>query len=243
MPDKDKLSERDKGAVMSYIPLKQVESGVKGYTILCRLYDEITSCREKEHYIEILKWFDGNMCAPLGCLLTQLYHQGHKFYVKSDSKIREFFEKNGFNKIFGESERSVDCYNTVIPYEIFSPTDSLGFSEYAKQWLPINKFPDMTERLWDKIQDSIFELFSNAAIHSETEKVYICGQFFPKKKRLTFSMADSGIGFQKRIYRSLNKKMPAAQAISWATQCGTTTKTDVPGGHGLDLLKKFISYK
>ncbi len=50
-----------------------------------------------------------------------------------------------------------------------------------------------------KFHESIFEIFSNAVLHSQTKfGIYSCGQFYPNRNKLDFSVADLGVGMPKR---------------------------------------------
>jgi len=100
----------------------------------------------------------------------------------------------------------------------------------------------MTPGLLKKFRESIFEIFSNAVIHSETKLgIFSCGQFFPKKHRLDFSIADLGIGIQRNVQKKGRLNLSVEQAIIWAISEKNTTKTGpIPGGIGLKLLREFI---
>lgn len=80
-------------------------------------------------------------------------------------------------------------------------------------------------------------------MHSESELgVFACGQFFPKKHRLDFCVADAGIGIRRKIYKELGLRMNSDKAIEWALQEGNTTrKGNIPGGLGLQLIREFIA--
>jgi len=101
----------------------------------------------------------------------------------------------------------------------------------------------MTPGLRKKFQENIFEIFSNAVIHSQTKMgIYSCGQFFPRRHRLDFSIADLGIGIRGVLKQKAGLDYPAEQAIEWAMTGNNTTKTgSVPGGLGLKLLREFIT--
>jgi len=98
----------------------------------------------------------------------------------------------------------------------------------------------MSDAVHDKIGESIHEMFINAKIHSETEFIYTCGQFFPKEHNLNFTIVDTGIGFAKKIEKALECSISSTEAIKWAIKDGNTTKQNVSGGLGLTLLKEFI---
>lgn len=100
----------------------------------------------------------------------------------------------------------------------------------------------MSRGLSKRFRESIFEIFSNAVLHSDTELgVFSCGQFFPNKEKLDFMVVDLGIGFRKNIEQRKSLNLAADEAIEWATQGNNTTKSGkVPGGQGLKLLCEFI---
>lgn len=100
--------------------------------------------------------------------------------------------------------------------------------------------PSMTDGLKKKIAESIYEIFVNAQMHSGTEYIYTCGQFYPKKHVIEFTIVDTGQGFKKTINNRFNCNMNSLQAIKWALIDGNTTKQDVSGGLGLSLLTEFI---
>jgi hypothetical protein len=93
-----------------------------------------------------------------------------------------------------------------------------------------------------KFQECIFEIFSNAVLHSRTELgIFSCGQFFPKKHNLDFSVTDLGIGIYKNVNEVTKLNLSPENAIVWAISGRNTTKHgQVPGGLGLKLLCEFI---
>ncbi|MBW2557677.1 MAG: hypothetical protein JRD69_02370 [Deltaproteobacteria bacterium] len=100
----------------------------------------------------------------------------------------------------------------------------------------------MSPGLQKKFRESIFEIFSNAVLHSKTEMgIFSCGQFFPKRDRLDFSVTDLGIGIRQNVNDSTKLDLSPEKAIRWATEGQNTTKRgQIPGGLGLKLLGEFI---
>ena len=100
----------------------------------------------------------------------------------------------------------------------------------------------MSPGLLKKFRESIFEIFSNAVLHSRTRLgIFSCGQFFPKKNKLDFTVADLGVGIRQNVCEYTGLNLSASQAIAWATVENNTTKGgSVPGGLGLKLLGEFI---
>ena len=87
----------------------------------------------------------------------------------------------------------------------------------------------------------IFEIIENAKTHSKTDFIYTCGQFFPKKKILAFTITDIGIGFKNNISQFFNRELSSIDAIRWVIKEYHTTK-NIPGGIGFSILKEFISF-
>lgn len=101
--------------------------------------------------------------------------------------------------------------------------------------------PLMSQGVKEKMTELIYELFVNAQIHSGTENIYTCGQFFPYKNKIEFTVVDTGVGFKEKVNHKFNRKLSAEQAIKWAVQDKNTTK-DITGGLGLAMLKEFTDY-
>lgn len=160
-------------------------------------------------------------------------------FVKVHDDIESILSRNYFLNIFGIPER-VDHHKTTIPYLEFQAENEIDFLNYVNQRL-LNRaeLPVMSSALVRKIAESIFEIFSNAKIHSESNQVFCCGQFFPKKNTIEFSITDIGIGIKNRIQSYGNLEIPADKAIQWAMVSGNSTKSAVPGGLGLALLLEF----
>ena len=99
----------------------------------------------------------------------------------------------------------------------------------------------MSPLLKSKINKSIFEIFNNANIHGQCEHVFSCGQYFPFKRRLLFTIADLGNTIKRNVNAYLNQSFTGSDAIRWAVEEGNTTKTGtIPGGLGLSLIRDFL---
>lgn len=90
------------------------------------------------------------------------------------------------------------------------------------------------------------EVFVNVQQHANTIfPVFTCGQYFPDKNVLKFSLVDLGQGFLPKIAEKTDGKIKTDnQAIIWATFDLNTTKdilTFGPGGTGLKELKKYCA--
>ena len=137
----------------------------------------------------------------------------------------------------------IDTNQTTVPFKVFKLQAGEQFFEYLESYMYGKGIPAMSAVLTKRFQQSLFEIFQNAAIHSRSiSGIFTCGQFFPQKHRLDFTIADAGVGIRDNIRQYTgNTKMSSCAAIKWALTEGNTTKTgNQHGGLGLKLLKDFI---
>jgi len=134
-----------------------------------------------------------------------------------------------------------DTNNTTIKYLKLKPTDGRFFRGYIfDELLNHSELPEISPELKKKITEAIYEVFINARIHSESEFIYTCGQIFPRKHQIEFTVTDTGIGFKNCISKRFNKILSSTQALKWATMDDHTTKQGISGGIGLAILKEFV---
>lgn len=101
------------------------------------------------------------------------------------------------------------------------------------------------EAIKNLLSDCIFELFENAYFHGEAHSIYTCGQYFPNKKKLIFSIVDFGKTIPDNVLRKVSFDKDS-DCIEWAVGYQNSTKILVngyPGGSGLFLLEKFIQQR
>jgi len=189
-------------------------------------------------------WLDADMCATLGAILYRLSAELNEIKLTGiRPDVEGILSRNGFLSHYGR-EKTPDRYGTTIPYQRFEVKDDRYFANYIEdQFIHRSEMPSMSTGLQKKFRESVFEIFSNAVIHSQTQMgIFSCGQFFRAKHRLVFTVADLGIGIRRNIEQSRDITMRADAAISWATEGRNTTKNGaIPGGLGLKLLREFIT--
>ena len=188
-------------------------------------------------------FFEANMAAPLYSVIAKLRDGLRNVSICNlPSSIETILKKNHFLSIFNIAELA-DTNQTTFPFKIFKLHAGDQFSDYLNSYLKGRGIPKMSEALTKRFKQSLFEIFQNAAIHSQSEAgVFVCGQFFPTKHRLDFTISDAGIGIRENVRKyNKNEKMSSCEAIDWALTEGNTTKAGhQPGGLGLKLLKDFI---
>jgi len=227
------------------ISLPDIRHNQGGFDALVRLYAETTHCFLDDININMAQtaWFDADMCAAFGAILYRLGENANTVTLTNiRPSVETILSKNGFLSYYGR-EKIPDQWGTTIPYERFDVKDDRYFAEYVETELVHRpEIPAMSPGLLKRFRESIFEIFSNAVLHSRTQLgIFSCGQFFPKKNTLDFSVADLGIGIHRNVVESTGLDLTPEGAIEWATQALNTTKRGpTPGGLGLKLLSEFI---
>ncbi len=239
---------------MTVIITKEIRTNLQGFMSFLELYNQIRNHIHRDSDVRIdinfqHKWFDANMCSSLGALLHK-YETEHGATFKllnMRQGTQEIMQRNGFLQQFGNYPELQNGYGTTIRYARFDRDQSREFRDYIEQnfYRGARGLPEMTQQLLSKFRESIGELFDNAIEHSETEMgIFVCGQLFPRNKKLLFSVVDLGIGFSENIRKYLNREFSAEEAIEWALEGSNTTRSQQkkkPGGFGLKLIKQFIA--
>ncbi|AQQ70177.1 hypothetical protein SMSP2_00520 [Limihaloglobus sulfuriphilus] len=195
--------------------------------------------------MKLTTWFDADMCAAFGAILYRLGERLNTVKLNNISEnVEIILSKNGFLSHYGRN-RFADTWGTTITYQRFDVKDDRYFAGYIeKELIHRSEIPKMSAGLLKKFRESIFEIFSNAVLHSQTKYgVFSCGQFYPRGSRLNFSVADLGIGIRGNVKEIKGFDFPAEDAIDWATREHNTTKRgNIPGGLGLKLLCEFVDH-
>lgn len=218
-----------------------IDNTYNAYQRLINFYHEHKDKHFENIHIEIHNWFAANMCATLGGILD-LFSENINIvvfdYIKPD--IEQILLKNDFLSYYG-FPRIKDNNQTTIRFLKLKLTDGKYFNNYIiNEFLNRTELPEISVPLKEKITEAIYEIFVNAQIHSESKHIYTCGQFFPRKDKIEFTLVDTGIGFKKNINKRFGYNLNSIQAIKWAIQERNTTKIGISGGIGLTILKEFI---
>lgn len=225
---------------------RDVHHNLDGFITLVKFYaDAHKGGTSVKADMKETKWFDADMCAPLGALIKKLNQEKINInLVNLQDKVKEVFQKNSFLLYHGNGRIIPDTWDTTITYKEFSVDDGQCFARYVGSKLVKHRsLPDMSEKLIDFFYRSVCDIFDNAARHSNTKLgVVSCGQYFPHKLLISFTIADLGVGIRKNVRDHTGNNLTAIEAINWAVILGNTTKSDGdPGGMGLNLLCEFIN--
>lgn len=223
--------------------LTTINSTFQSFQKLISLYEGNKDKMFSNIHIELHHFFAANMSAALGAVLDKLTSNFNDIHFDQiDQPIENILLKNDFLTYYGKI-RQVDHNRTTIKFQKLKPTDGKYFKSYVIKELiegHISDLPQMSNGAKEKIAEAIYEVFVNAQIHSDTQFIYTCGQFFPTKNKIEFTIVDTGIGFKNRVNSRFNANLTAEQAIKWAIQDRKTTKKEISGGIGLAVLKEFI---
>lgn len=216
-----------------------------GFEQLADLYVQTSDCLFDDIAIDMrsARWFDADMCAPPGAILYRLGDSVNTVDLTSiNPQVEKILSKNGFLSHYGR-KNIPDPWGTTVAYRRFDVDDDRYFSDYiAREFIHRREMPTMSSGLLKKFRESVFEIFSNAVVHSRTRLgIFSCGQFFPKQSRFVFTVADLGVGIRTNVREHMRKDISPEDAITWATGENNTTKRGrIPGGLGLTLLREFL---
>ena len=227
------------------LPLSAIRHDHAGFTVLASLHAQTADCflDDVEIDMQATDWLDADMCAAFGAILYRLEDNLNTVRLTNiRPAIRNILSKNGFLSHYGRT-KIPDHWGTTISYKRFDADDDRYFARYIEdEFIQRSEMPEMSTGLQKKFCESIFEIFSNAVLHSRTKLgIFSCGQFVPSRSKLDFCVADLGVGIQRNVHRHTRVDLAPEEAIEWATQANNTTKRgDIPGGLGLKLLCEFI---
>jgi hypothetical protein len=203
---------------------------------------------DKEHLIldfSDCQFLRHNAVAFLGGLVRFNQFQGKNVIISWHS-IRERvctnLKQNGFYT--AHTEDSNGWSGNSIPYREERVLDKNGFLAYLRKlWLG-RGWINVDEDIQREILSKVVEIYVNVFEHADSKVgVFVCGQHYPKRRELSLSLVDFGVGIPHKVRTHLNQQSMAAElAIEWAIAPGNSTRTNlVPKGIGLDALMDFVT--
>ena len=151
--------------------LPKIESDLQGFATLVNLAEQIGNLEYTPITLNMAEAtsVDANMCAPLGAVLYQASRRSNSiWFANIPVPVQNIFQKNSFLSYYGQAKKT-DAWGTTIQYQRFERKDDRFFGAYIQQQFENKAMPEMSPALHKKFWESIFELFSNAVIHSEAE--------------------------------------------------------------------------
>lgn len=164
-------------------------------------------------------------------------------FINMSSGLQRVFSKNQFNNIGNPFSNT---NSTVIPLFHGYSSSTLQIFDYLhnnvfgnRNWP--SKLDESNEI--EAINSAIYEISLNIQEHSGSNYIYMCGQFYPQKEELSFTILDEGIGIPfnlKEHIESLSSKSDG-ELIEWATKRGNSTKSNIASGLGLFDIKSNLT--
>lgn len=222
----------------------RIGSNQQGFASLANVYQQVKPCQFETIQLDFQNttWFDANMLAMLGAIMESAWTNDIDIVnlVKLRPEQEKIFKKTRFSYFGGDS--LPDRYQTTVEYRKSKVSEIGSFEKYLeKKLLAHPGLPNMSALLRKKIKESILEIFNNAKMHGNCEFVFSCGQYYPRKGRLDFTIVDIGNTIHKNVQDYSGRKVSGKRAIEWAVSERTTTrKGNIPGGLGFTLIRDFL---
>lgn len=225
--------------------VRTIRSNINGFSSIAKLAEDTRGLFLDSVELDFAQciFFEANMAAPLYVVIAKLRDELNDVTINNlPGEIERILKKNEFLTVFN-MDVLTDTNQTTLPFKIFKLQAGEQFNDYLDLHMRGRRIPTMSDALTKRFRQSLLEIFLNASIHSDSKSgIFACGQFFPQKNRLDFTIADAGVGIRENVRRYTRRpKMSSCAAIEWALAEGNSTKTGrEPGGLGLKLIKDFI---
>lgn len=213
-----------------------------GYSKLLAFYSE---CKDYfnctiEVSFESLNWIDANMVAILQGILYKLKLERQIHFIALLSTKNNSFHILFTNGFLNNDELKVVNTGTAVRLQEFRVHDEDEFVNYVENDLLDHAGLNLKIESKEIIIQAMIEIFANYGLHSQTDyPLFLCGQYYPIKNTLKFTIFDLGIGFLAPISQIHPHIQNYESAIDWALVQGNSTKGGgVPGGCGLSDLKQ-----
>lgn len=225
-----------------------IGSNIDGYKFFNKLVQLVSKITFSEIVFDFNKntWFEANLCSVFGAILNDCQER-YLFpaLINLQPQIEDIFNRNHFLASFTGSILP-DDKGTTIRYRKNKLTEEKLIKEFLfSELIQKQNFPKLSQAAQKEIIRSIFEIYSNAIIHGNTDYVYSCGQFYPKKNppRIDFTIVDLGRTIKTNVNEYTQKQFSGIDAIDWAVKEQNSTKpksNNIPGGLGFKLISDFV---
>lgn len=224
-------------------------TGADSYCELSRLYHAMQATPDSLWQLDWqqLHYLDANLSAVLAAIAHHTAgRQGNRLLMdpRQVNRPDSVFVRNGLASVLShEGGTFFDERQSTVPVCYFTINEVDAFADYVDtKLLGHHSLRQLTTGQRDRIVSCYYELFNNVELHAQTEHVTVCGQYYPLKRLLIFTMVDFGIGFLPLV-SNYTQRMNLApvetprDAIVWALK-GGSTKTLASGGSGLQGIVK-----
>ena len=215
-----------------------------------RFFNEMLSFEnyKNEVYFKMhdIEFFDSSMTTYFMVIIDMLFERYEKItYDGMQFQVEDFFIKNGFAKYLSINETRHDINKTMIPFTVgtsneYGELNDDDLFEELKKIIKEKKLLNLENNiLHTKLLNNIGELFNNGVEHGESDRVYLCGQYYPKLTKLSFSVSNRGKTIREKVL-SKHVELYPDECLKWALKKGNSTRENGIGGSGLAELKLFV---
>ena len=221
------------------IEVKEVMTNHLGYEEIMKFYFFAKKLKYTTISLNIwgVEMFDANLSCFLLAMIGKLKRENKLYiYLEIPDHMNVLFRNGFFNYLSGKQGPIYDNRATTIPLRTFSPEGDDSFALYLKKdFFGHRALDHVPFDIVRQLKTAFSEVFVNVELHANTNRVYTCGQYYPNKNLLKFTLLDLGDGFLKKIKISNQEVKTDLEAINWAVKPGNTTKNKEygPGGYGL----------
>lgn len=182
----------------------------------------------------------------LACLIESFYHDECIVdFTGGTAQFNRHLENIRFKEYwqsdFDRTKFTLSRNRTTLCLWRISKERIYDYSSYANKYFreAFIKGKDLVP-----LGSNLQEVFNNIFDHSQSETAYVVTQFFPKLKRLSFSVCDFGIGIPSSInnFKKERNENPVsdAEALRLSLNLGFSIKSSPRNrGMGLDSIREF----
>jgi hypothetical protein len=196
--------------------------------------------------LDNLNHFDANLSSLLISICYRLKWENKIYvFIEIPKHLNVLFRNGLLSHLVGngnDNSKYFDNRLSTITLKSFNIDEEDNFVSYLKSdFLSHRGLDKLSSTTKSNIRSQYIEVFMNALEHANIKyPIFACGQFFPEKNILKFTLVDLGDGFLKKInIKTKGKIDDFKSAILWATTDTNTTRENNIGGTGLKDLKKY----
>jgi hypothetical protein len=234
----------------AYIPTTtSIETNGIGFRELSKFYAQTLNKTGETFELDFSKMnhIDANLASVLASIKYRLDQRRCKLIVRLAGATFYTFKRNGFISYSNGKPNDpsvVDERESTIPLRVFRLDEDEAFTQYLKKDFFGNRgVTSLTKTEVDRLINHFSEIYQNVFMHANTtDPIFACGQFFPSKRELKFTLVDLGDGFLKKVREKTGGQISSeASAVQWAL-LGNTTRDVEKFGPGGGVLKSIREY-
>ena len=152
-----------------------IRSDYDGFDSIARIAEQSYDLRLEPAELDFsnCSLFEANMAAPLYVVVARLRDELNDVSVINlKPALDAILRKNHFLTKF-QKNVLIDTNQTTVPFKTFKLQAGEQFYEYLESYMYGKGIPVMSEGLAKRFRQSLFEIFQNAAIHSNQNQEFL----------------------------------------------------------------------